>query len=400
MPQVEVMLDVPLPIEQGLATGQLERVGGVVREAGSKRVVGWLREGGQVAGNVDLASGALKNLLNASAGDGASGTAGLVDAASNFLMTQQMQSLTSLLQFNTGLGMMNLTVTTISLVYLRRRMAEIEDKIDGLYDEFEHDREANLQAGLESAEDAATAGVAGDKANQREYARQAVDRFREARKPMRDKLDELLWRGSIDTLVAQIVRAIEIDAVMVRCYLDNADIANAKRHLADALAKYRHTIRELIQRHLHEQRSLYFHKSVSKEDFLRYIAVRKWLADYDKSLGQLLLEAIFTDRENFWDPERIESIDPASSATNFLSRLTSRDDENAAGEPRHLWALEQFDLLIENFNQLRGIDLELKAIERLGISTDAWRAMQEDALEKAEINLAEHDDYVFMSYSQ
>ena len=49
MPQIEVMLEVAPQIALGLASGRLERVGGVVREAGSKQIVMWLREGGQIA---------------------------------------------------------------------------------------------------------------------------------------------------------------------------------------------------------------------------------------------------------------------------------------------------------------------------------------------------------------
>ena len=49
MLQIEVMLEVPLRIAAGLAGGQLERVGGVVRDVGTKQIVALLREGGQLA---------------------------------------------------------------------------------------------------------------------------------------------------------------------------------------------------------------------------------------------------------------------------------------------------------------------------------------------------------------
>ena len=42
---LNVVLDVPARIVQGLANGTLERVGGVVRDASSKEVVMWLRDG-------------------------------------------------------------------------------------------------------------------------------------------------------------------------------------------------------------------------------------------------------------------------------------------------------------------------------------------------------------------
>lgn len=46
---LNVVLDVPARIVQGLANGTLERVGGVVRDASSKEVVMWLRDGGEAS---------------------------------------------------------------------------------------------------------------------------------------------------------------------------------------------------------------------------------------------------------------------------------------------------------------------------------------------------------------
>ncbi len=42
---IETSLQVPEFIAQGLSSGTYERVGGVIREAKSKHVVTWLREG-------------------------------------------------------------------------------------------------------------------------------------------------------------------------------------------------------------------------------------------------------------------------------------------------------------------------------------------------------------------
>ena len=43
---LNVVFDVPSKVAQGLQNGSLERVGGIVRDASSKRVVMWLQEGG------------------------------------------------------------------------------------------------------------------------------------------------------------------------------------------------------------------------------------------------------------------------------------------------------------------------------------------------------------------
>jgi hypothetical protein len=46
---LNVVFDIPARVAQGLADGSLERVGGVVRDASTKRVVLWLQEGGSDA---------------------------------------------------------------------------------------------------------------------------------------------------------------------------------------------------------------------------------------------------------------------------------------------------------------------------------------------------------------
>ena len=42
---LDVTFDVPKYIVKGLLSGKYERVGGVVREIGSKKIVTWLRDG-------------------------------------------------------------------------------------------------------------------------------------------------------------------------------------------------------------------------------------------------------------------------------------------------------------------------------------------------------------------
>ncbi len=44
--KLDVIFDVPPQVAEGLANGSLERVGGVVRNSSSKKVVMWLQEGG------------------------------------------------------------------------------------------------------------------------------------------------------------------------------------------------------------------------------------------------------------------------------------------------------------------------------------------------------------------
>ena len=70
MGTVNATFQVPEYIAQGISKGAYERVGGVVREAGSKQVVAWLREASETAkpvlsSIVSLSSvGAVASVLN------------------------------------------------------------------------------------------------------------------------------------------------------------------------------------------------------------------------------------------------------------------------------------------------------------------------------------------------
>lgn len=51
MTLLNVELEVPAAIAEGLQTGNYERVGGVIRETGSKQTVAWLRDAGTSGGD-------------------------------------------------------------------------------------------------------------------------------------------------------------------------------------------------------------------------------------------------------------------------------------------------------------------------------------------------------------
>ncbi|MFS8776782.1 hypothetical protein NW806_10795 [Synechococcus sp. W65.1] len=67
----QVILDIPEAILKGLQDGTYERIGGVVREVASKRVVAWLRETGGLTladsigkwiPGVDIVNGIIANI--------------------------------------------------------------------------------------------------------------------------------------------------------------------------------------------------------------------------------------------------------------------------------------------------------------------------------------------------
>ena len=395
---LEVVFDVPPEIVRGLATGALERVGGVIREQGSKQVVMWLREGAQIANNSSLAGGVLRSVLNVGSG-GLTGVAfGALDAVvaaqrHNQIM-QQFGALTNLVGMVGGIGVVNLGISAVSLAVLVKRLHDIENQLEKLHEEFQRDRDANLQAGLEAAQDAATAAIEGDHENKRSYALQAIDRLRQARVHVLDKVRELESGGNNELLLGRLSQAMQIDAVRIRCYLERDDLFNAKRHLSQSLVDYRELARTTVHRMLGSSRAVFFHPTVSDEDLWRYVMICKWLSDRDVDLPFLLQESFFAERHDFWNQDIVKDIDASVKKLSIRERLSPKGKANVDSLPPHLLALAESDALIENFQRLEGFHAEIEAIERLGTKHSELEKQQEDALAKAEINLAEHDDYV------
>ena len=397
---LEVVFDVPPEIVRGIASGALERVGGVIRETGSKQVVMWLREGGQIADNSNLANGVLRSLLDV-------GSGGLTSVAFNTLdavvaanrhnqIMQQFNSLTNLVGLVGGIAVVNLGVSVISLAVLVKRFRDIEKQLEGLYEELQKDRDDYLQAGLEAAQDAATAAFNGDAENKRDYALQAINRLRQARRPILDKATETQSSENVDLHLAYLSQAVQVDSVLVRCYLEIDDSANAKRHLNQALVDYRKRMKFAVNKLLGIHRAVYFHHTVTDEDLWRYVGIRKWLSDRDVELTFLLQEAMFADRHDFWNPAVVSEINGPEKRRSIRERLSPKAKSNLEMLPMHLLALAKSGMLIENFKRLDGLQTEIEAIERLGISSSDWEQQQEEALEMAKVNLEVHDDFVLL----
>ena len=395
---LEVALEVPNSIAWGLATGSLERVGGVVRDVSSKHIVMWLRDGGQLASNPDLAGGLLKTVLQASSGgmvSTLSGTANLaITARSHYMIMQELQALTNLVGFVGGIGVLNLAATAISTAILLKRLSDLERAIEGLYEhvsrEFSQDRQVKLEAAIHGATDALNM----DNHNNRSFqANSAINKLFKARQHVWREVDTL--KGSAPDAASNqlmqnnILQAMQLDSLRSRCLLEIDEISLAKAYVADKLEAYRETSRLLIHRHLGVHRAVYFHKSVTESDLLRYLAIEYWM----RTDGDVLLEILLGNRHDFWNSDVAEESKITGSGKSRRVHMPGRSKEASEQYP-HIEALTLSELLIENYQRFRGFHAEIEAIERLGIKHSEWKTQQDEALAKAEINLADYDDYV------
>ena len=384
MPVIQVMLEVAPHIAMGLGSGKLERVGGVIREAGSKQVVAWLREGGQVASNPDLANGILRSVLQASSGNLISTVTGVANLAatgrSHFLIMQELKALTNLVGLVGGIGLLNLATTVISTGIILKRMSALEQAIKNLgvaiAKQFEQDRQVKMETAIHAANLGLTMEGEG---NRRKHANDALIMLYAARQHIWIEIDTLKGcTRSVENnelMQKNLEQAMHLDTLYCRCLLELDNKSLAKSDLDTKLNDYRATSRSLVHRHLGAHRAAYFHHSVPESDLLRYIAVEHWLrADENR-----LLEILIANRRDFWNKDIADGKEIKKPGMNHYTEV-----------------LTQSELLIENHGRFEGFLQEIKAIERLGISHSEWQHQQEDALTKAEINLAEHDDYVLL----
>ena len=400
MPQIEVMLEVPLKIAQGLASGQLERVGGVIVDAASKQVVAWLREGGRIHSNPDLAAGFLRTLLQASSSGAArplaAATSAAITARSNYLLFQQLEALTNLVEVATTVAVLDLAASAISAAIVLKRIRDLEKHIEELYEHisaaYSEDRRVKMQVAIHAAANALNMDNPDDK---RFQANTAINMLFAARQHIWIEIDARKGSSSDFTnnqlMQDNILQAMHLDQMHGRCLLllDQTSLATA--YMSRYLEAYRETSRLLVHRHLGEHRAVFFHKSVKESDLKRYIGVETWLTPSEDRLWEILS----ANRHDFWNPNVADESSVKSAGESHGFHLPFQVKATSNDHP-HIDALTQSELLIENYERFRGYLAEVKAIERLGITASEWEEQQKNALEEAGIDLTEYNDFIFL----
>ena len=400
MPSIEVLLEIPPAIAQGLANGTLERVGGVIREVGNKQVVAWLREGGQLVNNTDIVNGLMGKLAQMGQISSVTGILDtVVSARSQYLVLKGLRAIEMQVQFFGAMSLLNIAISTVTLLKMIERFQALEKQIQAVYKgivtEFNRDRQVHLESALASVRD--TIEAKGD--SYKQYIPQLTRDLDSARRQILRDVKVMLER-SVPPEQGHMVEdclllAMQVDTMRIRCSLEMDEHSIARRQLNDCLDKHQRLTREFVSKWLGDRRALYFHKSV-EDDLQRYLCIESWLRGKD----DVLMDVIEQSREDFWNQDAIQDIIPGRLERG-INRINSIPPLNKLRQqskelPRHLRALEQSELLIENYKRLYMCERELDAIERLG-GLEEWKVREREALtDKANFNIDEHDDYVLL----
>ena len=352
-----VYFEVPEFIETSLSDGSMERVGGVIRFSDDKQVIAWMRQGGQMGQVVESTTGLLAHITQLS-GTGNFALGRLISGVSPFLSISMA-----------GFSLIE------HIVGIRAHEAELERIYDRVSEEFQRDREVELSAALDYAENIL---VAKNESYKHEAVAKVTYELGVARSQLLRDLKELLlaeWNQQTAELALNYqVLAMNVCAMSSRLHLEIGEDEAAIDWLSQCVSEQENQTRSFVKKLLGNRRALYFHESVDHEYFERYLNIERWL----RGKRDVLPEIVQAYRRSFWDRDALAPL--------YTGGIRSRIDES----PFYETALPNAEALIENFQRLQGIELELKS---MCLPTfEEWEAFDGDD----GVSIREHDGYVML----
>lgn len=353
---IGVYFEVPEFIEAGLENGSMERVGGVIRYSDDQQILAWLRQGGQVGQVVESSAGLLERVVSQPSPIG--------------------------LALGRAVPILNIAMAGFGLIEqilgIRAHEAELERIYDRVSEEFQRNREVEMLAALNHAENAFVARCDAFKI---EAVAQVTYELTVAQAQLVRDLDELLAAemndANIELATMYQLLAMKVCAVSTRLRLEIGEDAAAIHWLSKCVEEHRTYAKDFVRKWVGENPALYFHESVSDEYFDRYLDIERWL----QGEPDILADLVKKHRRNFWNIEALQQLD--APAIGF------QIDEN----PFYLHAIPMGELLIENLQRLRGYELELRELRPMLLPFSEW-----DAYEEARID--SHDGYVLLVNSR
>lgn len=346
---VEIYFEVPEFIDAGLKNGSLERVGGILRYSDDRQVLAWMRQGGQVGQVVESSGSLLERVVSRPSALGS--FLGKAVPVLNIAMG--------------GFGLIE------QILGIRAHEAELERIYDRVAKEFQRNREVEMLAALDHAENAFVARCDAFKV---EAVAQVTYELSVAQAQLVRDLDELLAAetndANIELATMYQVLAMKVCAVSTRLRLEIGEDAAAIHWLSKCAYNHWVYAEKFVRKWIGDYPALYFHESVSDEYFDRYLDIERWLQGEPDVLAKLIKQ----HRRYFWDNGALQPLD--------APRVGFQIDEN----PFYLHAIPNAELLIENVQRLRGYELELKSMLLPFLEWDAYEEARIDS----------HGDYVLL----
>jgi hypothetical protein len=364
MSSLELVFSIPPVIEAGLASGSLQRVGGVIVESTSKQVVAWLREGGLE----DVVRHGVPTPLNALL----SASQIAVNAADGHLTRQAVNGLARQVQLGTTLAgfsvtgqVVNLALAAVSFRAIMSRLDQLSLSVAQLHHamhaEFRRDRIVEFQTALEDARDV----ISGKRRDALNFAVNGLDKSR--RHFLLDYEEYMPPDSEVNhrqLYLAQhyLILAMYAEISRVRCYAVCDEVEIARERLRETVAEFRQKVYRLIQALLGESPAVYFHQAVDTLVLGRYLYVQGWLHQNGEKTPtavseiDALLQIIDDLRADFFKSDLVK----LQYRLNLPIGVPIKSEADFFAERIH--ALENAEVLIENFERLQGFEMELREL--------------------------------------
>lgn len=337
---------VPTWISQGLANGSYERVGGVIREASTKKVVAWLRDGAAgVTGSSGVTSPLLQGMLQAS---------------------------TAASMLSLGLTAMGFAVVMHRLKGVEQSLKDTQELLNKLDRKIDLGFYANFQAALGLATNAFTMANA---ENRKSMAVQAINRFLEAQHIYLGLLDSEIELGSQIADEYLLTLALAYIAEM-RCHLELEEFDTAIRRFREGTAVLHDRTQKYVELLLTSNPATYLHPEFQEDiDLQRLTRVYQWI---DPSLTEVTVFERLREGLFRWRRDRgkwVESLPPAIvSRVEVKGGWLGPDNADVRREAfkRLPGVFNVIESTIETFRRFQAYQTELEAITQLSITFHEW----------------------------
>ena len=358
--KVRVEFEIPDAIEKGLLNGTLERVGGVIRFSESKKIVAWLRGGGNMSRATAPVSTLLPSLLQV-AGMNARTIAVVAGAV-------------------TVAGpMLDIAITAYTIHHLTSRIRALKKEIADIYDRLDKFLHQNANVSLNAALKYAEALVEQEDYEAKKAMLPTVSfQLVQAEEWLLAELREAVQKNRLHTAGKMIAAVYTINIMAARCNLEFGDTKAALHSLNKNVTELKPYVEELVQKMVGDQPALYFHKSVGEGYLDRHIQIQSWLTGEREFWETVIKEA----RKDFWNEKATKRL--FRTERKFLHTWqVLRED------PFYIEAIPQAEQLIENYQRFESYALDLGYADRPSNDLE-WLS------DEAAKRLNDHGDYVLL----
>ena len=340
MGNFQVQFDLPQRLMDGLASGNLERIGGIIRESETKRIIAWLRENTVVSGEGRLFPPNIRHVLSSS---------------DVFRPNVSIAAATVVA---------NLALFALTFASFIERLDELTQMLTALSQElrkeFWSDRDTRFRAALEMAEQAFSSTQS---AFRQEMGTGALRSLLQSSLLFEQELTRItsvtpIAPSQVTEMSYRLSQLVMSEQAITKCFVLLSESELAKKRLNERLPAVAKFTKLLVQV-LTEPSFLFYHASINVSDLGRLLMICEWHSSgiMRTPSFETVLRNLEKSRPYFWDSSAVEE-----EYSDIFQRLLRRPEVSFAQRVETLLSrLLQAEIAIENFMRLQGVELELHA---------------------------------------